>query len=63
MRNFSVAILITLTLISCKSKTNKKMNSDYTISTASESDERAKKALPFEGSENKSNVSYGLLSA
>ena len=39
------------------------MNSDYTISTASESDERAKKALPFEGSENKSNVSYGLLSA
>lgn len=56
MRNFSVAILITLTLISCKSKTNKKMNSDYTISTASESDERAKKALPFEGSENKSDI-------
>lgn len=56
MRNFSLAILIVLTLISCNSQTNKKRESDYTISTASESDERAKKALPFEGKEDKSDI-------
>lgn len=56
MRNIHLLLLAILIITSCTSKTKKEMDSDYNISTTNESNERVKKVLPFEGTEDKSDI-------